>query len=547
MRKHSSLSSYMKGFRFRLYLISTATIALLTAAFASVYVITEMNGYRSTLEREGKLLATILAQNARLPLFAENREALSLLASASARHPSILFVSISNAEGQLLTEVRNRKDDVGDAIDMDVPITSPGTVLSPDAVLLGRATVDNKRVIGHVHLRLDTSGVREQLKELLVASLAIGTLFWINVSLLCYQILKRVTYSFKMLLRGIEEIGSGHLSTRVDLEGDDELARAANAINAMAASLELRELENLSLQEELLKAMKLEVQEEKKRVMARLIQTNKMTSLGLLLSSMAHEINNPNASIRFSGHMISKIWADVVPVLDRIREEEGDFYLGGVPFQTARTALSDNAVKIVENSERIARVVQGLREYGIGDATKGRPDFNLNDAVSAALSVLACQMKQNVQLRTALGSDVPAIAGSQQQIEQVLINLIMNAMQALPNACGEVDVTTRYERESDEVVVEVQDTGAGISAEIMERLFEPFFSTKLDRGGSGLGLYISQFIVAEHGGRLLLSSEPGNGTLARVIIPVKRGAALLGELVTAENKQHAADTVHQAG
>ncbi|HJV35294.1 ATP-binding protein [Geomonas sp.] len=544
MKKNSSLSSYMKGFRFRLYLISTATIALLTAAFASIYVITEMNGYRSTLEREGRLLATILAQNARLPLFAENREALSLLASSTARHPSILFVSISNADGKLLTEASNRKADVGDAIDMDIPITSPGAVMSPDAVLLGRAPVDDKRVIGHVHLRLDTSGVREQLKNLLVASLAIGTLFWINVSLLCYQILKRVTYSFKKLLHGIEEIGSGHLSTRVELEGDDELARAANAINAMAASLELRELENLSLQEELLKAMKLEVQEEKKRVMARLIQTNKMTSLGLLLSSMAHEINNPNASIRFSGHMISKIWADVVPVLDRVREEEGDFYLGGVPFQTARTALSDNAVKIVENSERIARVVQGLREYGVGDGSRVRPDFNVNDAVSAALSVLACQMKQNIQLRTSLGSDLPSISGSQQQIEQVLINLIMNAMQALPNACGEVDVTTRYERGSDEVLVEVKDTGAGISPDIMERLFEPFFSTKLDRGGSGLGLYISQFIVAEHGGRLLLSSEPGKGTLARLVIPVKSAPKSLGEVVAAQDEQHAANPVH---
>jgi hypothetical protein len=160
----------MKGFRFRLYLISTATIALLTAAFASVYVFTEMNGYRSTLEREGKLLATILAQNARLPLFAENREALSLLAGSTARHPSILFVSISNADGKLLTEVRNRKADTGDAIEMDVPVTSPGPVMSPDAVLLGRAPVDDKRVIGHVHLSLDTSGMREQLKNLLVAS-----------------------------------------------------------------------------------------------------------------------------------------------------------------------------------------------------------------------------------------------------------------------------------------------------------------------------------------------------------------------------------------
>jgi len=512
--------SPVKGFRVRLYLLFTGTIALLTAAFVFFYVITEINGFRSTLEREGRLLATILAQNARLPLFAENREALSLLAAGTARYPSVLFVSINNSDGLPLTEVKNPKDSGGGAIDMKVPVTSPGRVLSPEAVLLGHAKVDEERVIGQVHLRLDTSGAHERLKKLVAASLAIGTLFWIFVSLLSYQILKRVTASFNMLMGGIEEIGSGNLSSRVNLHGDDELGRGANAINAMAASLELRELENLALQEELLNSMKLEVQEEKRRVMARLIHTNKMTSLGLLLSSMAHEINNPNASIRFSGHIIARIWQDVVPLLDRVCREEGAFYLGGLPFQKARGALAENAANIVENSERIARVVQGLREYGAGDGAGLRPNLVLNDAVAAALSVLACQMKQDVRLRTSLGTDIPPISGNKQQIEQVLINLILNAMQAFPDGRGEVVLTTRHDRDASEVVVEVEDNGVGILADTMERLFEPFFSTKLNQGGSGLGLYISQYIVAEHGGRLQLSSTPGSATRALMILPV---------------------------
>ena len=521
MKKNWRFSRYRNSFRFRLYFIFTGTIALLTAAFASFYVIAEIKSYRSTLEREGKLLATVLAQNARLPLFAENHEALSLLASGTARYPSVLFVAISNKEGRILTSVGvDRKREKG-AIEMSVPVTSPGPVLSPEAVLLGHRRGDEERVIGRVQLHLDTSAARERLNKLVAASLAIATLFWIVVSLLCYQVLKRVTSSFNRLLVGIEEIGSGKLSARVEMSGTDELERAATAINAMAASLELRELENLSLQEELLKAMRLEVQEEKKRVMARLIHTNKMTSLGLLLSSMAHEINNPNAAIRFSGHNIAKIWSDVVPLLDGLYREEGEFYLGGVPYQTARGVLAQNAANIVQNSERIARVVQGLRDYGAGDGSKERPNLDLNATVSAALSVLACQMKQDIQLKTSLAPDIPSIAGNQQQIEQVLINLILNAMQALPNGRGEVLLTTRYDRPAAEVVVEVQDNGTGISPEVIDRLFEPFFSTKLDKGGSGLGLYISQYIVAERGGRLQYSSELGKGTLARVVLPVE--------------------------
>jgi len=542
--RFNRLPPYTQGFRFRLYLIFTAIIALLTGAFALVYVVTEINSYRSSLEREGRLLAAMLAQNARLPLFAENREALSQLAASAVRSPSVLFVSISTTDNRLVTQLKSRKGESGEAIKVTVPVTSPGPVLSPESVLIGHTSVDEQRVIGRVDLRLDSSGMRERLNRLLATSLAIGTLFWVVVSLLCYHLLKRVTSSFNLLLSGIEEIGSGKLSARVSLDTDDELGRAANAINAMAASLELRELENLSLQEELLKAMKLEVQEEKKRVMARLIQTNKMTSLGLLLSSMAHEINNPNASIRFSGHMVAKIWADVVPLLDGVWREEGEFYLGGVSYQTARGALAENAVKIVENSERIARVVQGLREYGAGEA-KLRPNLDVNGAVAAALSVLACQMKQDVQLKTSLASDLPPVTGSQQQIEQVLINLIMNAMQSLPDRKGDVLVSSRYDSGSREVVLDVQDNGSGIAPETMERLFEPFFSTKLDRGGSGLGLYISHYIVAEHGGRLSLSSEPDKGTLARVTLPVKDAGALVDGLAAAEGGEHPADPLHE--
>ena len=448
-----------------------------------------------------------------------------MLASETARYPSVIAVSISGTDGRVITEAGKLKEGVEGVIELNVPVTSPGATFSPDAVLLGHMPADKKRTIGRVHLHLDTSGARERLDRMVAASIGIGTLFWIIVSLLSYQILKRVTSSFNLLMGGIDEIGSGNLCARVDLDGDDELGRAANAINAMAASLELRELENLSLQEDLLKAMKLEVQDEKKRVMARLIHTNKMTSLGLLLSSMAHEINNPNASIRFSGHIIAKMWADVVPILDGFCRDEGEFYLGGVPFQTARIALSENASKIVENSERIAKVVQGLRDYGVGDGSSLRNTLDLNVAVSAALSVLACQMKQDVRLRTSLAADLPAIKGSQQQIEQVLMNLIVNAMQALPGGCGEVFVTTRYDGATSQVVAEVRDSGVGIDAETMGRLFEPFYSTKLERGGSGLGLYISQYIVKEHGGSLLLSSWPGSGTLAQVMLPVEQQPA----------------------
>lgn len=118
-------------------------------------------------------------------------------------------------------------------------------------------------------------------------------------------------------------------------------------------------------------------------------------------------------------------------------------------------------------------------------------------------------------------------------------------MQALEDGRGEVHLTTRYDVHSGEVVVEVTDNGVGIAPETMDRLFEPFYSTKLDRGGSGLGLYISQYIVAEHGGQLQLDSIPGHGTLARVVLPAPSPASV--RVVPPQDVQHPADTLHQVG
>ncbi|WP_226373855.1 hypothetical protein [Citrifermentans bemidjiense] len=202
MKRKFRLSPFTKSFRVRLYLIFTGTIALLTAAFVTFYVLTEINAYRSTLEREGRLLATILSQNARLPLFAENREALSALAEGTSRQSSVVSVLIIDQQGRVAAEARKVEIPQGETVKMEVEITSPSSVLSPESVLLGHQETDKQRVIGRVHLLLDMSAVRERLVNLVAASLAIGTLFWVAVSLLSYQVLKRVTSSFNMLMGG---------------------------------------------------------------------------------------------------------------------------------------------------------------------------------------------------------------------------------------------------------------------------------------------------------------------------------------------------------
>jgi signal transduction histidine kinase len=142
--------------------------------------------------------------------------------------------------------------------------------------------------------------------------------------------------------------------------------------------------------------------------------------------------------------------------------------------------------------------------------------------VSVAASLLNPQIKRHTrQFKLDLHEGVPMVRGNPQQLEQVVINLIMNAVQALPDRERKVIVSTSFDQDGGFAIIRVDDEGEGMPAEVRERICEPFFSTKLDQGGTGLGLAISNFIIKEHRGTLEFESEPGKGTTARIKLPVE--------------------------
>ncbi len=267
--------------------------------------------------------------------------------------------------------------------------------------------------------------------------------------------------------------------------------------------------------------MQRHAEEEKRAIQAKLIQTNKMTSLGLLVSGLAHEVNNPNNNIKLTAHLLTKSWKDILPVLEKEYREEGDFTVGGIPFSQMRELLPRHIGSIRENSRRIEGIIKNLRDF----ARKGASDIdspaNINSIVSVATALISSQIKQHTRhFRLDLDEDVPIVRGNSQQLEQVVINLVMNAIQALPDKDRRVAVSTSFDRDSAFAIIKVADEGEGMPPEVRERVCEPFFSTKLDHGGTGLGLAISNFIVGEHRGVLAFESEPGSGTIALVKLPV---------------------------
>lgn len=313
----------------------------------------------------------------------------------------------------------------------------------------------------------------------------------------------------------------GDFSLKIPVESDDEAGRATQAVNRLASALEERETENRNLQAELVNALQLEIQEEKRKFMAKMIQTNRMTSLGLLISSMAHNINTPNGAIKLAGHYIQRSWKDLLPILEGVTKDEGDFQVGGLQFSEAKTEFSSAAESICRNAERVERVIHDLRAYNVGERSAFAPGVSVNQAVEGALTIVRAHGSQaQVKIVHRLAPDLPTITGNQNQIEQVVVNLLLNAMQATPGNAEGITITTCHIPLQHEIQIIVMDEGEGLPELVAQNLFKPFTSTRIDKGGSGLGLYISNFIITEHKGRIEFSSNSPQGTIVTVCLPV---------------------------
>jgi signal transduction histidine kinase len=521
MTVFSALPSLRTSFSFRLFAIFTAMTALLTLALTGWYTYVTVNELRAGISDRLHLQARHLAEAVRLPLYAENRETLQYLAEEVARDREIYSIRIASIDGRVLADIRKDNDGTAppDKLTAAVEVRSSTFFSTPDT-LLEAGPEPGGTLIGYVRMERDTTDLKRAARNNILASFGLAFLFWLAVTSLSFFVLRSVTRSFSTLMAGIGQMQAGDLATRITVERMDEPGRAAVAVNELAESLQQREQENRKLQEELLQAMRIEVQNEKKLLMAQLIQTNRMTSIGLMASSMAHEINNPVGAISMANQFLCRAWEQALPLLDRIAAEEGNFSLGGVPFTSARTDVAECCGTIDRSTERIVQVITDLRGYSLGERNELHPGVDVNQVVADALSIVKAHGRHFDATITAKTSPhLPAITGSHHQLVQVVVNLLMNAVQALPDGRGTIVIGTGHDTGADQIVITVRDNGTGIPPEVREHLLEPFVSTRIDRGGSGLGLFVTNFIVTAHGGWLAFDSSAGYGTTVTVRLP----------------------------
>lgn len=258
-----------------------------------------------------------------------------------------------------------------------------------------------------------------------------------------------------------------------------------------------------------------------------LIQADKMASLGILVSGVAHEINNPNNFIMLNGEILSMAWQNVMPILQKYYEENGDFLLAGMPYTRAHEKIGQLILGISEGATRIGKIVEALGGFARQDAGDLDQPVDPNAVVESAMVIVNNLIKKSTHHPSVeLAENLPTIRGNPQQLEQVIINLITNACQALESPQKSLFVSTSYNETSDLIVIRVRDEGEGIPPENLNHIIEPFFTTKRDTGGTGLGLSVSYNIVKNHGGHLHFNSRFGEGTTATVMLPVSRRALL---------------------
>ncbi|WP_051822212.1 PAS domain S-box protein [Desulfonatronum thiodismutans] len=263
----------------------------------------------------------------------------------------------------------------------------------------------------------------------------------------------------------------------------------------------------------------LEIAKEEQR--EQLVQASKMTALGTLVAGVAHEINNPNNLIMLNAPILERVWKDVSSILEAYWRKNPEFKLVGIPFGEMREHVQELYSGINEGSRRIAKIVTELKDYARQSPLNMAGRVNINEVVESALVLIGKTVSRYTEnFSVTLMPETPLIRGDHHKLEQVVVNLLLNACQALTDKHQSIALETFHVPDRAAVAVRITDQGEGVRPEDMNRILDPFYSTRHKTGGTGLGLSISSAIIQDHGGDIQFESSPGQGTVVTVFLSV---------------------------
>jgi signal transduction histidine kinase len=252
-----------------------------------------------------------------------------------------------------------------------------------------------------------------------------------------------------------------------------------------------------------------------------IFQAAKMTSLGTLVSGVAHEINNPITSIMLNAPILQRVWKSIDPVIQKHCLENGDFKVGSMNYSQIQERIPLLMEDIADGAKRVKVIVDDLKNYARQAPPEMNDSVDVNQVVTKASGLVSNLIKKSTdKFSVDCENGLPKFRGNSQRIEQVIVNLMVNACQALTKSSQPISVSTFFDTQAKTVCIRISDGGEGMPEETIERITDPFFTTKREKGGTGLGLSISDKIVQDHGGFMTFESEIGKGTSVTVSIPV---------------------------
>ncbi len=321
----------------------------------------------------------------------------------------------------------------------------------------------------------------------------IGILSVVLLLVLLFISTTRIIHPIKEMVYATQKIAEGDLSHKVNVDSKDEIGFLADSFNQMTSDLKTANEKLLEWGRTLEKKVG-ERTKELREAQAHLIQSEKLASLGKLAAGVAHEINNPLGGILIYSHLL-------LEDMDR----DSPYY--------------QNLEKIVKETTRCKDIVKGLLEF----ARPKEPETtstDINELLDKSLSLVESQsLFQNIRVEKQYAPDLPLIVADTSQLQQVFMNIILNAADAMRGE-GDLKLRTFLDADGRYISIDFSDTGPGIKEEDKKKIFDPFFTTKEVGHGTGLGLSISYSIIRKHQGTIEVQSAPGEGATFSVRLPV---------------------------
>ena len=252
-----------------------------------------------------------------------------------------------------------------------------------------------------------------------------------------------------------------------------------------------------------------------------LMRADKLASLGALVAGVAHEVNNPNQVVAMNARFVREGLPRLFTLAESGTQADDAIRLSGMMYEEFKAAATSAFSEIESSTARIEHIVSELKRFVRGGAREPRQPTDVNQVIRTIADLSRHMIvKSTDSFVLDLQEDLPQISADRIGLEQVVLNLLQNACHALPDRKRRVCISTSIDAEQRTLRIQVQDQGTGIRPEDLQKLTDPFFTTRGEQGGTGLGLSISQRIIREHGGTMSFESTRGRGTTVTVRLPV---------------------------